>query len=324
MKPFKKLISAAIVAISATAALPVLAQAFPTKPIRIVVPYAPGAVTDTAARLVAAQMSTILGQVVMVENRGGAGTRIGVREVATSAPDGYTMLFVNSVTHGSMPGMSKSLQFDPVKDFAPVAPLFWYANVLVCNPKVKANTIAELIEYARANPGKLTSATAGPGTGHDLLGWLFKLITKTDIMHVHYRGGGPALQDVLAGNVDCIYGDGNAKQHVDAGRLKAFASAASVRDPVFPNVPTMIEAGVKGFDMPINQGLAVPAGTQPEIIAKLNAAANEALRSPQLMQRAADLGLVINGGEPEKLAKIIKDDLTKFGKVIDEAGIPKE
>ena len=299
-------------------------QDYPNKPIRLVVPYAPGAITDTAARLVADRMSTVLGTQVLVDNRGGAGTRIGVQHVATSAPDGYTLLYVNSITHGSMPAMSKSLPFDPVSSFKPVAPLFWYANILVCNPAVPANNVSELIDHAKKNPGKLTNATAGPGSGHDLLGSLFKSLTGTDITHVHYRGGAPALQDVLAGNVSCIYGDGNAKPLLESGRLKAFATAGPQRDPVFPEVPTMDEAGVKGFSLPIHQGIAVPAGTPAPIVAKLNAAANDVLRQPVVMQRARELGLVIHGGSPEKLGQIIQDDLNKFNKIVVDAKIPKE
>jgi tripartite-type tricarboxylate transporter receptor subunit TctC len=297
---------------------------FPNKPIRLVVPYAPGAITDTAARLVAERMSSVLGQQVVVENRGGAGTRIGVQHVATAAPDGYTLLYVNSITHGSMPAMSKSLTFEPVKDFAPVAPLFWYANVFVCHPSVPANTIPELIAYAKQNPGKLTNATAGPGSGHDFLGSLFNIMTGVKITHVHYKGGGPALQDVLAGHVHCIYGDGNAKSLVDAGKLKAMASAGPARDPVFPNVPTLNEAGVKGFSLPINHGIAAPAGTPPAIVARLNAAANEALKHPQLQQKARELGLNVNGGDPAKLAGVINEDMVKFAKIANEANIPKE
>ena len=312
-------------AASAALALPAVAQQdYPSKPIRLVVPYAPGAITDTAARLVADRMSTVLGMQVVVDNRGGAGTRIGVQHVAMANPDGYTLLYVNSITHGSMPAMSKSLPFDPVTSFKPVTPLFWYANIFVCNPSVPANNIAELVDYAKKNPGKLTNATAGPGSGHDLLGSLFKSMTGTDITHVHYRAGGPALQDVLAGNVSCVYGDGNAKPLLDTGRLKAFATAGPQRDPVFPDVPTLDEAGVKGFSLPINQGIAAPAGTPAAVIAKLNAVANEVLRQPQLMQRARELGLVINGGSPEKLGQIIQDDLAKFGKIVVDAKIPKE
>jgi tripartite-type tricarboxylate transporter receptor subunit TctC len=323
--PGRRAMLAAAAATCLTAASGVQAQEpFPNRPIKLVVPYAPGAITDTAARLVAERMSIVLGQPVVVDNRGGAGTRIGVQAVASAPADGYTLLYVNSITHGSMPAMSKSLAFDPVKDFAPVAPLFWYANVFLCNPAVQANTIQELVAYARQNPGKLTNATAGPGSGHDFLGSLFNSMTGVNILHVHYKGGGPALQDVLAGHVNCIYGDGNAKSLVDAGKLKALASAGPARDPVFPNVPTMDEAGVKGFSLPINHGIAAPAGTPPAVIARLNAAANEALRQPQLQQRARELGLVVAGGPPEKLAEVIRGDLAKFAKIATEANIPKE
>ena len=300
------------------------AARYPDHPIRLVVPYAPGAITDIAARMIAERMGAVLGQPVVVDNRAGAGARIGMQLVAIAPPDGYTLLFVNSVTHGSVPAMSKSLPFDPVKDFAPVAPLFWYANIFVCNASVPFNTIPELIAYAKKNPGKLTNATAGPGSGHDIQGALFKSMTGTDILHVHYKGGAPALQDVLAGNVACIYGDGAAKPYLDAGKLKAFATAGPVRDPVFPGVPTMDEAGVKGFNMPINQGIVAPAGTPPAIIARLNAAANEALKQPALLEHARSLGLTVNGGPPEKEANLINEDIAKYAKIVNDAHIEKE
>jgi tripartite-type tricarboxylate transporter receptor subunit TctC len=223
-----------------------------------------------------------------------------------------------------MPAMSKALPFNPVQSFTPIAPLFWYANILVCNPSVPARNISELIEYAKKNPDRLSNATAGPGSGHDLLGELFKSMTKTEILHVHYKGGGPALQDVLAGSVSCIYGDGNTKALIESGKLRAFATAGPARDPVFPNVPTMDESGVKGFSLPINQGIAAPAGVPASIVIKLNTAINDALRTTVITKRAAELGLVVNSGSPEKLAQIINADLSKFGKIVEEAKIPKE
>ncbi len=305
-------------------AQPAAEPGYPGRPIKLIVPYPPGAITDVAARLIAEKMGPILGQPVVVDNRGGAGTRIGMQLVISSPADGYTLLFANSVTHGSMPAMAKSLPFDSLKDFVPVAALFEYANLFVCNMSVPANNVQELIAYARQNPGKLSNATAGPGSGHDLLGAMFKTMTGTDILHVHYKGAGPALQDVLAGQVSCIWGDGNAKQHLEAGKLKAFATAGTQRDPVFPTVPTMDEAGVKGFSLPIHQGLAAPAGTPPAIVARLNAATNEALKNPALLQRAKELGLVILGGTPERQGTIMRDDITKFTKIVDDAHIEKE
>jgi tripartite-type tricarboxylate transporter receptor subunit TctC len=327
MKPICKSrrLAIAATAVALTLSLAATAQeTFPTKPIKLVVPYAPGAITDTAARLVAERMSAVLGQQVVIENRGGAGTRIGVQHVASATPDGYTLLYVNSITHGSMPAMSRTLPFDPVKSFTPVAPLFWYANVFVCHPSVPANTIQELVAYAKQNPGKLTNATAGPGSGHDFLGSLFNTMTGVNILHVHYKGGGPALQDVLAGHVNCIYGDGNARQMVETGKLKAFATAGPARDPLFPNVPTMNEAGVLDFSLPINHGIAAPTGTPSAIVNRLNAAANEALKHPQLQQKARELGLTINAGAPTKLAQVIAQDLARFSKIASDASIPKE
>lgn len=302
----------------------VLAQAYPNRPIRLVVPYPPGAITDTAGRLIAERMSVVLGQSMVVENRGGAGTRIGMQAVATSPADGYTLLFANSITHGTMPAMAKSLPFDPIKDFAPVAPLFAYASTLVCNSSVPYNTIPELIAFAKANPGKVTSATAGPGSGHHLSGSLFNSMTGVDLMHVHYKGGGPGLQDVLAGNVNCIFGDAGTKPFVDAGRLKAFATTGGTPDPRFPGVPTMDAAGVKGFNVTWWQGIAAPAVTPPEIIARLNAAANEALKDPSLQKRALELSLSVSGGTPEKLGQQMREDIAKFTRIVKDANIPLE
>jgi tripartite-type tricarboxylate transporter receptor subunit TctC len=304
--------------------LAAVAQAYPNKPIRLVVPYAPGAITDIAARLIADRMSPLLGQQVVVDNRGGAGTRIGVQNVATSPADGYSLLFANSITHGTVPAMSKSLPFDPVKDFAPVVPLFWYASTLVCHSSVPYSNVQEFIAYAKKYPGKITSATAGPGSGHHLSGSLFTSMTGVEITHVHYKGGGPGLQDVLAGNVNCIYGDGAAKPHVDAGRLKAFATTGLQPDPRFPGVPTMDAAGVKGYNTVWWQGIVAPAATPPEAIVKLNSAANEALKDPALVKRAMEMGIYILGGSPEKLGQQIREDIAKFAKIVKDANIPQE
>lgn len=315
-------VGVAVVALLAPA--PLYAQSYPTKPMRLVVPYAPGAITDIAARLIAERMSPLLGQQMVVENRGGAGTRIGMQHVASSAPDGYTLLFANSITHGTMPAMSKSLAFDPVKDFAPIVMLFGYASMLVCNAQGPVASVAEMIVYAKKNPGKLTSATAGPGSGHHMSGSLFTSMTGTEITHVHYKGGAPGLQDVLAGTVNCIYGDGAAKPHVEAGRLRALATTGTQPDPRFPGVPTMDAAGVKGFNMTWWQGIVAPAGTPPEVIARLNTAANEALKDAALQKRAYDMGLDVFGGTPEQLGRQVRDDIAKFAKIVKDANIPLE
>lgn len=301
---------------------PVQAQTYPYKPIRLIVPYAPGAITDLGARLMAERMSQILGQQVVVDNRGGAGTRIGMQAVATAAPDGHTLLFANSVTHGTMPATTKTpLGFDPLKDFVGVARTFSYTSTLVCNPKVPANTLAELVAYVKKNPGKLNNATAGPGTGHHLMGGLFTSLTGTEILNVHYRGAAPALQDVLAGNADCIYGGGDVKPYVQAGKLRAYATSGDKRDPEFAELPTMDEGGVKGFAITWWQGIAAPAGTPAAVIAKLNAAANEALKSPELLDRARALSLQATGSSAEAMTVLMRDEMAKYRRIVKDANI---
>ena len=300
------------------------AQDYPVKPIKLVVPYAAGAITDLGARLVADRMSVILGQQVIIDNRGGAGTRIGMQMVAGAPTDGYTLLFANSVTHGTMPAMSKSLAFDPVKDFSPVARVFTYTSTLVCNPAVPANSVSELITYGKQNPGRLTNATAGPGTGHDFMGGLFNSLTGANMLQVHYRGAAPALQDVLSGTANCIFGGGDVKQHVQSGKLKVFATSGSSRDPEFPDVPTMEQAGVKGFVVTWWQGIAAPVGTPASIIARLNAAATEALKSPDLLTKAKGLSLVAAGSTPQQMGQLIRDDMALYAKIVKDAKIPMQ
>ena len=295
---------------------------YPNKAVRMIVPYPPGAITDVAARLLAESLGPVLGQQVIVDNRGGAGTRIGLQAVVSAAPDGYTLLFANSVTHGTMPAMSRSLSFDPLKDFTPISPAFHYTSLLTCHPSVPANNLAELTDYARKNPGKLTNATAGPGTGHHLMGGLWMSISGIDLMQVHYKGGGPALQDVLGGISNCFFGGGDVKAHVQAGRLRAFATTGMQSDPNFPGIPTMDAAGVAGFNVVWWQGLAGPAGMPEAVVQRLNKAVSEALKSPALLTKAQNLGLLVGGGSPDDLRKLMRDDLVKYARVVKEAKIP--
>ena len=300
------------------------AQDYPTKPIKLVVPYAAGAITDLGARLIADRMSVILGQQVIIDNRGGAGTRIGMQMVASAPADGYTLLFANSVTHGTMPAMSKSLAFDPIKDFLPVARVFTYTSTLVCNPSVIATNVPELIAYGKQNPGRLTNATAGPGTGHDFMGGLFNSLTGANMLQVHYRGAAPALQDVLSGTANCIFGGGDVKQHVQSGKVRVFATSGTTRDPDFPDIPTMEQAGVRGFAVTWWQGIAAPAGTPATIIARLNAAAIEALKSPEVLAKAKGLSLVASGSSPQQMGQLIRDDMALYSKIVKDAKIPMQ
>ena len=299
-------------------------QEYPAKPIKLVVPYAAGAITDLGARLIADRMSVILGQQVIIDNRGGAGTRIGMQMVASAPADGYTLLFANSVTHGTMPAMSKSLAFDPIKDFLPVARVFTYTSTLVCHPSFAATNVAELIAFGKQNPEKITNATAGPGTGHDFMGGLFNSLTGANMLQVHYRGAAPALQDVLSGTTNCIFGGGDVKQHVQSGKVRVFATSGASRDPDFPDIPTMEQAGVKGFVVTWWQGLAAPAGTPAPVIARLNAAAIEALKSPEVLAKAKGLSLFPSGSTPQQMGQLIRDDMALYSKIVKDAKIPMQ
>lgn len=296
------------------------AQPYPARSIKLIVPYAPGGVTDVSARLVAQKLGELLGQTVYVENKGGGGTRIGASEAARAAPDGYTLLYANSITHGTLPATAASLPFDPVKDFTPIAKLFWYASTIVCHPSVPANTVAELVSYAKANPGKLSYASAGPGTGNHFSSELFNVMAGVKIVHVPYRGSGPALQDVIAGQVSCTH-DGAAKPYVDAGKVKAIATTGIARDPRLPDVPTVDEAGLKGYDMTWWQGVMAPAGTPPAVVERLARATQALARDEAFRAKAYDIGLNVQYEPADVLARQVVQDIAKFRRIAAEANI---
>ncbi|WP_158213183.1 tripartite tricarboxylate transporter substrate binding protein [Pigmentiphaga sp. NML080357] len=296
------------------------AQSYPARSIKLIVPYAPGGVTDVSARLVAQKLGELLGQTVYVENKGGGGTRIGAAEAARAAPDGYTLLYANSITHGTLPATAASLPFDPVKDFTPVAKLFWYASTIVCHPSVPASSVAELVAHAKAHPGKLSYASAGPGTGNHFSSELFNVMAGVKIVHVPYRGSGPALQDVIAGQVSCTH-DGAAKPHVDAGKVRAIATTGIARDPRFPGLPTVDEAGLKGYDMTWWQGLMAPAGTPPDVVDRLGRAARAMAADEAFRRKAYDIGLNVQYAPADALAAQVVQDIAKFRRIAAEANI---
>jgi tripartite-type tricarboxylate transporter receptor subunit TctC len=305
------------------AAGPALAQAYPTKPIRLVVPGAPGGITDIAARVVANKLAIELGQPVYVDDKAGGGGRIGPAEVARAPADGYTLLYANSVGNALLPATSRSVTYDPINDFKPVALLFSYATTLVCHPSVPVNTAQELIEYAKKNPGKLTYASAGQGSGNHFTGALFNSMAKVDTLHVPYKGSGPALQDVIAGNVNCT-DLGAAKPSVDSGRLKAIATTGLKRDPRFPNLPTLDESGLKGFEMTWWQGVMAPANTPQPILDRLEKALRVTLESPEVKARTYEVGLNASFGTPAEFSQAIVKDMAKFKAIAKDAGIVME
>ncbi len=317
----------AVIALSTSVALTALspvqaqAQAYPSKPIRLVVPYAAGGATDIIGRAAAAELSKILGQSVTVDNRPGAGGNVGAEMVARAAPDGYTMLVSPSSLHGITPALYSKLTYDPNKDLVPVILMVSLANVLVVNPGVKANSVSELVALAKANPGKFSYASSGNGTTIHLSGEMFKQMAGLDIVHVPYKGSGPALTDLIGGQVQLMFDNiPSAISQIRAGKLRALATTGPRRSPSLPELPTMIEAGLTGYESTAWFGLSFPVGTPKEIIARINAAGLKATHSPEFIKRVQELGYEIVGGTPEQMAAAIQDELKRWGPVVKASG----
>ena len=321
MRVFARAALAAAAALSLTAAAQ--APRFPTKPVTLVVPVAPGGILDTVARMLAADMSKQLdGQPVVVDNKPGASGNIGAAHVAKSAPDGYTLLVGYSMFHVGNPAMFKELSWDPLRDFSSVAMVAVSPHVVAVHPSVPANTLKELVDLARKQPGKLNYASPGSGSVPHVGMELFKQQTGLDIVHVPYKGAGPMMQDVVGGAVQVtIATPPSILGHAQSGRVRALAVAAKTRHPQLPNVPTTGEAGFPNFELEAWVALFAPAGTPPEVIARLTAAVQESLRSPAVIERARATGMNILYMPPMELDATVKDDLRDWGKVIRDAKI---
>jgi tripartite-type tricarboxylate transporter receptor subunit TctC len=307
---------------AALAAAPVFGQAFPNRPITIVVPFAPGGSTDVVSRILAAKMSENMGTQVVVENRAGAGGGIGAAAVAKAPADGYTVLMATISTHTLNPLMARTKLFDPVKDFAPISLLATIPSVLVVHPSLGVNSVAEFIALLKREPGKYSYGSSGNGTPLHVAGELFKRLTGTDMQHVPYRGGGPAMNDLLGGQIKIMFDNlPPSVPHIRAGTLKALAVTVKERVPGFENIPTLIESGVKDFDVYSWNGLLAPAGTPPAAIAKLNEEANKALRDPGVKAKLTDISALTVGTTPAELATFIQKELTIWEPVIKGANI---
>jgi tripartite-type tricarboxylate transporter receptor subunit TctC len=294
------------------------AQNLPDRSLRIVSPYTAGGLGDTLPRLVAIGLGESLGKQVIVENIPGASQLIGVQTVARAAPDGATILFASSTSMGINVAASKAPAYDPLRDFAPIGIAFSTPLYLVVNPKVKATTVAELVALAKAQPGKLTFASGGTASSNHLAGEMFKSLAGIDIIHVPYKGTGPALNDVIAGQVDMMFG-GEGAEHARQGSLRALAVTDSVRSKSFPDIPTMQEAGIPGYEMSIWFGFVAPAGTPKPIIDLLSREIRKALANPLLRQRAN--GTDITPGTPEEMTSRIAKDIDMWRKTIRDANV---
>ena len=313
----KLLFAALAFAISAT----VQAQAWPSKPIRYIVIFAPGGTTDILARLIAPKLSDALGQPVVVENRPGAGGNVGSEMLAKAAPDGYTIGSGTVSSHAINATLYSKLPYDPIKDFSPITMLATLPNMLVVHSSLGVNNVAELIALLKANPNKYSFGSAGNGTSQHMSGEMFKTMTGTSMQHIPYKGSGPMIPDLLAGTISMSFENiTTAYPPVKQGRLKALAVTTQKRSFVAPDVPTMQEAGLAGYDITSWQALFAPAGVPKEIIARLHAETAKALRAPDVAKRLADLGLDAGGIAPEELAAIIRNDIPRLGKVVRDSG----
>ncbi len=312
---------ALITGMAAAGSAPGQAPAYPTKPIRIVVPFPPGGATDILARDVAQKLTDAWGQAVIVDNRPGAGGNIGSELVAKAAPDGYTLEMGTVGTHAINASLYAKMPYDHVKDFAPVILVASVPNVLEVNPALPVNSVAELIAYAKANPGKLNFASSGNGTSIHLSGELFKVMAGVQMTHVPYKGSAPALQDLIAGQVQLMFDNlPPSLPQIKAGKLRALAVTSAARAPALPDVPTVAEAGLPGFEASSWFGVLAPAGTPPAIVAKLNAEIGRWLATPEAKEKLAKQGADAAGGSPEDFVKHIAAETAKWAKVVKESG----
>jgi tripartite-type tricarboxylate transporter receptor subunit TctC len=301
-------------------ALPAAAD-YPERPIRFVVPQAPDSATDNVARLVAPEIARQLGQSVVVDNRPGGALTIGIDAVAKSAPDGYTIGMGPVGALAITRHMVEKLPYDIERDLQPVALVSTGYMLLAASPKAPFATVRELIAYAKANPGKLSNASSSNGSPGHVSGELFKYMTGTDIVHVPYKGGAPAIADLIAGNVQLMFESTNSiAPHVKAGRVRALAVTGLQRAHSLPDVPTMIEAGVPGYEVNAWSGVIAPAGLPRAVLDKLNAAVNAAINEPTTKERLAQLGSEGGGGTPEEFGALIRRDSAKWADVIKRSG----
>jgi tripartite-type tricarboxylate transporter receptor subunit TctC len=295
--------------------------AYPEKLVRIIVPFSPGGGTDLVARTLGNDMSKELGQPVIVENKPGAGTIIGTDAVAKSAPDGYTLLMA-TFAHAANPSLQPKLPYATDKAFMPIILIGRSPNVLVVKPESPYKTVQDVIAAAKANPGKLTFASQGNGTSAHLAGELFKNLAKVDLIHVPYKGAGPALTDLLGGQVDMIFGTAAAvTPFIQSGKLRALGVTTAQRSPAFSNVPTVAESGVPGYAAESWYGLYAPAGTPPEVISRLNAAAKKAIQTETFRKWAQNEGLIISAGAPAELDTYVRGEEARWKKIVKENNI---
>jgi len=324
MKP-TRLPSIILAVIALLAAATLHAQPYPSKPVRIVVPFPPGGAVDFYARVVQQPLSEALGQPVIIDNRAGASGMVGADHVAKSAPDGYTLLLGNIASLAINVGIYPKMAYDPAKDFTPIMRTIDVQYALIVHPSVPANSVAELVAYARKNPGKLAYGSAGSGSLPHLAMELFKASTGTDMVHVPYKGGGPMVTDLLGGTVQVVIADqANLMQHVKAGKLRALAVASPQRSPNYPELPTIAEAGVPGFQAVAWNGLVGPAGLPPDVVTRIHDAFARVMAQPPVREKLLAGGVEPVGDAPEEFARFNRAEIAKWSKIARDVGARAE
>jgi len=298
-----------------------LAQAWPSKPIRLICPFTPAGAVDIASRAIASELSRALGVPVNVENRPGAGGNIGGAEAARSPADGYTLFMTTSGINAINPALYAKLPFDPNQDLVPVSALVSLNNVLVVHPSLKANSVAELVALAKDQPGKVNYASSGSGTSVHMSAEMFKFLTRTDMQHIPYKGSAPAVTDLLGGQVMLMFDNiPSALPHIKAGKLRALATTGAKRDPALPDLPTLAEAGVAGYESGVWFGLMVPAGTPKDVVARLASESAKATRSPEFVKRMSELGYNIIGSTPDEMTEMLKVEIARWTPIVKASG----
>ena len=298
-----------------------MAQNYPTKPVTIIVPFAAGGTTDILARIIGQALTAELGQSVVVDNRAGAGGNIGGQVAAKASPDGYTLFMGTVGTHAINASLYEKMPFDPVKDFAPLTRVANVPNLLVANPKQPFKTVKDLIAYAKANPGKVNFGSSGNGSSIHLSGELFNSMAKVDMVHVPYKGSAPAVTDLLGNQIGIMFDNmPSAIQHVRSGKLVPIAVTTAKRSPELPNVPTIAEAGVPGYEATSWFGLFAPANTPAPVVAQLNKAIVKVLAQPEVKKKINEQGAETYSETPEQFAAFIQAESAKWGKVVKESG----
>ena len=301
------------------------AQAFPSKPLRLICPFPPGGAVDIASRATSAELSRILGQAVAVDNKPGAGGNLGGAEAARSAPDGYTLFMSTSGIQAINPALYAKMPFDPNKDLISVAPLVSLNNVLVLHPSVPANSVKEVIALVKGQPGKWTYASSGNGTSIHMSGAMFLQLTGVDMVHIPYKGSAPAVADLLGGQTHMMFDNiPSSLPHIKSGKLRALATTGAKRDPALPDLPTVAEAGVPGYESGVWFGLMVAAGTPRDIVMRLNAAAVQATKAPEFIKRMTDLGYNLIPGSPEDMATAIRAEIARWTPIVKASGAKVE